>query len=432
MAINYTNLFGDISEIISAIEEIETFMSTMDSRRSAMITQFTSSGVTELITNVNETFSSIEQLLENMTTDLVSLASLRLTERETVLEELPELSDTSSSTVIEALIADMQTNSETVKESTVTLTPGTPVSTNTNVGELITTKLLPGNTAPGDGFQENRFMAGLDTELPLDDEVKIICENDSQQGSQVGSEQFLVTGTLPQQLTPFAFNQGGNLGSASINLDSSYINNFFETFTDDIPNDWDKVIGGAGSTFQENTTESVLGSNSLEFITGTTQLCHAIYSYLVPGETLVYYMWVKRSAGAGGSLAAMIYINTNNILTLSETIDATFDDWALMSGVFTVPDNIGDNVIADTKISLTATSITAPVYVDAGGLSPMTYFGGVGVHVVPGPDKFLLDDTFPLTIANDEAGKIQRFFTRAFGFQLPSATSGSETISDPT
>jgi len=435
MAINYTTLFGDIGEVVLAVEEIEAMMVTVEARRTSMITQFDTSGVTPLINQINTTFNGIIQQMESMISQLIFVADARLKDRETVLEQLPKLVSTNTDNVMVELISDMITNSETVKESTASATLSSQDTTNTDAGDLIITKLVPGNIAPGQGFKQNRFLAGEDSELPLVDTVTVVCTTDSQQRASLGGETFTVSGIQPQQQTPFASNQGGNRGTLSLRVGNSNnrITNFFNTFSvTDTPDDWTIVAGTPTTDFMEETTDIFDDDSALRFNFGTTPaLSYNIYSILTPGEVMVLYYYLKRDATAAGTLTMLLQIDGVTIATQAISIGAAQDDWFKYSYVFVVPDDIGLDD-GTTFLKFTSGVTTADVLIDGGVLTPMTYFGGIGLAVSRGFEKFLIDDEFIVAYTNDEAGKFQRFFTRAFGWQLPSITSTSETISEPS
>lgn len=431
MAINYTNLFGDIVSVISAIEEIEAMMVTIEARRSSMITTFQASGVTNLINNVNQAFDALIQRMEQNISDLITLADSRLKDRETVVEELPAMTAITTDSVITNLIADMITNSQTVKKSSITVTANPPVTENTDVGTLIVTKKLPGNIRSGLAFRENRFMAGVESELTLSDEIRIKCTSDSQTDSAEGRESFVATGTLPEQQSPFAANQGGNKGTQTINVsdNNTLITNFFEDFdsTTGIPEGW-TTTGVSGTDFEESTSEFLFGASSLALKADQdiNSIDYDITNLVVPGQVMCLYLYIKRqNSGVSGSVSVGHVFNgvtTNSFFAMS----ATYDDFSLETIIFDVPKNIGD----EAKISILNSSGTGgDIYLDGGGLIQMEQYAGLGLGIIRGEDKFLIDDTFSLTVTNNDAGKIQRFFTRAFGYQLPSDTVG--TIPEP-
>ena len=199
MAINYTNLFADLGKYVLGIEGIETMMTDAIADRDAIVTQLNSTGVEDLIGPVNDFYAGFIAQLESSTEQLRDLMGARITERETVVEELSELTSSDVDSVILALTANMIANSQDVKNSTVTLGSITKSTTNTNTGDLILTQKIPGNSEMGQGYKENRHMVGVTSQMSLDDAVKVICDNDSQSGTTEGAESFLITGIQPQR-----------------------------------------------------------------------------------------------------------------------------------------------------------------------------------------------------------------------------------------
>ena len=429
MAIDYTTLFGDLAEIVSATEEIESMMSTVETRRASLISQMETTGVLSVLPTANRVFDTIMQSLDNATLQLRELFIARLSERDSVLEQLPALETTSINDILYELGSDMVANSETIKESTVTITDNGTTATNTNVGDLITTKKLPGNIQPGNRLLENRVLAGEDCEMSLDDNLIIKCIADAQGGAVEGAESWVITGNIPATQSPFEYNAGGNPGSTNIQTkDGNLITNFFENFTSSSPDNW-TMTGTAATDFDQETTEVYLGSNSLKFIAGQSPVAtYDIYSSLVPGQVCCLFFYLKREATSGGTLDVDLVVNGSDVINDSITIDSTYDDWALVSYVFTTPDNLG----TAATLALTGAATTDDIYIDGGGLCPMVYHAGTGYCISQGSDRFLLDDYFSVDLGNDDAGKFQRYFGRAFGFQLNSATSTSETISEPS
>ena len=435
MAINYTNLFDDIGEVISAIEEFETMMATVEARRTSMIAQLTTSTVTDLITNVNQVFDSAQASIESIVESLIGLSRLRLQDRTTVVEELPNLTSTSLDSVIFELIADMITNSETVKESTVGLGSVTKTTIFPNTPLLITTSVLPGNVAPGQGFKQNRNMAGETIQLPLPDDIRIICRTDSQQGTTVGRERFDITGNLPAQSSsrPFTYDQGGNRGQETITVaEGSSKLGFFSAFTTDVPSGWTVQSGTATTDFAEYVADSFNADDvSLEFLnTATGALRYNIYSLLTPGENLCLYFYIKKKgATSAGTATVNLLINGVSFIGNAVTVVGA-TEWTISSYTFTVPSNIGEDD-GTTYLELVNGATTDSILIDGGVLTGVVHHAGIGLVIPRGRDKFLIDDQYSFAVTNDEAGKIQRFFVRAFGYQLPSATAASETISDP-
>ena len=436
MALNTTNLFADIGEHVLAIEGIESSMATMIAFRDAIVAQYESSSNDAFIGNVFIEFDQIIAQLDTQTQRQVDLITQRLLDRDTVLEELPTLISTDINSVIVALTEYMIDNSQTINQSAVTVGSVTKSTTNTNTGSLITTQKLPGDTEPGSGLNRNRNMFGVTSQFSLDDSVEIRCTSDSQEGSTEGAETFSITGKLPQANLPFEYNQGGNksVGNITVSPGASLVDAMFEDFTSDLPDGWTASGGVAGTDFGAEATEVMTGSNSLYIDPtggGTTDLRLDIYDILVPGQIISFQLWLKKAASATGNLIMDCEINGSSVA--SETIDVSTlstSAWTLHDIVVEVPLNIGDDDGTSFLQILDSTLATANVYIDNGAFTPFTYWGGVGFAIAQGDDKFLIDDKFTFTLANNDAGKFQRLFTRAYGHQLPS--SGSPTISDPS
>lgn len=426
MAINFTNIFGDYGEVVLAIEELEAMMVTVESRRDSLITQYTSSGVENLIGEVNEVFDGIISALETETQTLINLGISRLTDRETVTEEIPQLTSNSIDDVIVELVREMNEGSVSVQRSIVTLTEGTHSLTNTNPGEIILTKKLSGTIRPGNTFSVNINNAGVDSELSLDDTIKITCIDDGTKGS----ESFQMTGIEPAQQSPFASNQGGNVGVSTLSprTGDSLISNFFENFTDNEPDDW-TFTGDVGDILEE-TTIVMVGSSSLKMVAGLGgDVSYNIFSLLEPNNELCFYFYLKREATAAGSLDVDVEINGSSVVNDTVTIDATYDDWTLVQYKFMVPNDIGIDD-GTTFLKLTNGATTASIFIDGGALIEFEYHGGFGIVITEGEDKFVRGDLFNLTVATDDGGKFQRSTSRSFGQQW--ASSGTPTISEPS
>jgi len=428
VAINYSNLMGDIVYLTDVIIAIEADMAAQQTLRDTTVGVVQDNGMPKLLGPINRDFDLLIQQMESCTNKFVSLIRQRLLDRDTVLEELTKLSSQGIDQVLAALTEDMQDNSETVQRNVVTVTEVTPVVTNTTVGALVTSKLLPSNVRPGNGLRLNPHLAGVDSELALDDTVNIICTADSQDGLTEGTESWTVSGLQPQTRNPFESNSGGNKGRATMTTGgNNLITNFFEDFTSDIPDGWVETSGAtAGSSYSENAVEvlNALSTYSLETDGVEVVLTFDLTDQLTPGALMTAWVWCKTNGAGTGSVELKLKVDGSATDTVS--VDpSTYTSWTLIELSFVVPDNLGTAVLFELDSNFDDT-----LWFDGGGLSEMTMYAGVGFLMVAGEEPFLKNDTFPVTLANDDGGKIQRLFTRAFGWQLPS--SASPTISDTT
>ncbi len=82
-------------------------------------------------------------------------------------------------------------------------------------------------------------------------------------------------------------------------------------------------------------------------------------------------------------------------------------------------------------IKVTGTLTTGRIiYIDDVIVQPVNYHGGVGFCFVPGNTPATKRDRWEFDVENDREGRIQTFWGRSFGRQLPSAASGAENIPD--
>lgn len=93
---------------------------------------------------------------------------------------------------------------------------------------------------------------------------------------------------------------------------------------------------------------------------------------------------------------------------------------------FIVPFEILDDLLLSLVGNLD--SDCDDIIIDQITIQPCTYIAGVAIGLVQGADKFLVGDQFSLTISNNNAGKFQTLFRKAFKVQLP--TDATPTISD--
>jgi hypothetical protein len=428
MAINYTTLFNDIGEIVLAVESLETMMGTVETLRSDILASLNTSGATDSYNQTNLVFDRIISQLESSAKTVADLIATRLSDEATVIDELSYLPSTSIQDIIKSLVKDMQDNTETIDRSVVTVTNNGLTSTNTDAGTIVTTKKLPGNgIPPGLSFNANSYMAGVDSELPLNDTLLFTCTSDKFTGSQEGSEQFTITGLQPKIQTPFPATDMGNQISTFISPSDGNLVTFFNGFTSDTPNGWTVQAGTAATDFLEETTEVLFNASSLELVAGSTpELRLDITNSIEPGQVCCFYVYMKRAATAAGTVNLKVVANATNLVNATETVDSTYDDWAVYSTTFVVPDNLG----ASAYISITGAVTTANFYIASGGIKEMQQVAGIGFSILRGPEAFLKGDVFSITLANDDGGKNQRVFTRNFGYQLPS--SGTPSIADPT
>lgn len=429
MAIDYANLSAQLGEMYDAIVEMETFGATLEARRVSMMTAMNVTDTTDLLGDVNQLFTNAKNSVNSMLAAVTSLVKKRIVHKTSILEELPSLTSTSHNSVVYELIDDMIANSQTIKKSTLTVGSITKTTTNSGTGDLIVTKKLPGNEAPGQGMYAHMGListstAGIDSELTLTDSFVVTVQNDSQ-STGGGNETFVIT-SLPAMTTPFSVYGGGNPGTKTFTpvKPRSLISNFFSSFSATVPTGWTAL--DAADYAEETSIVMFAGTSCLKIVSAGT-LSYDFSNQAQAGQVLSLSMYVRRHASETGSLNIRVYVNSTLVVNQNITSGATSSSaWTLFN--YTVPIT---KEVGTCYIEIISASITNAYYIDNGALTPFVYHAGLGFAVTRGTGIFVKGDDFRFTTTNNNAGKLQRLFSRVFGYQPPTVTAGSETVSDP-
>lgn len=432
MAVNYSNLFTlRLKAIITAITTLRTWYTDLDTIKADFDTKYVSASSQNLLgpmrdrieASYSNAFSAIQVLAES--TDLV------LTDRATILNELPQLTNDSIQSVLPEIINDMIVNSQSVAASTVTIGAVTTVKTNANAGSLITSKKLSGIDNPAYYATANRKYADLDSQLSLtNDTLKITCVADSEtDGTSFGAERFVVSGK-PQAPSLFHWLSKGSDGATSITVaqGASIANLTFDSFTSNVPDGWSVVAGTAGVSFLSESVEIVNTGLSLE-IAGNCEL-----SLPVSPQPLGHYclgLLVKSDGLVSGATLNVFLEGTGYTTEASTTREIVMNATALNAQ--TSFDLESFNVVLpavvpdDLTIRIEVTGMSAgKIYIDFGFFTPFVYHDGIALLIAGGREAFLRDDNFTFNVTNNDAGAYQAFFRDRYGVQLP--TSGSPTL----
>ncbi len=395
--------------------------------------------------------------------DLVAFSTNRLL----VYDNLTEVgaSTASISEVIPLLIEAMNADagSPTVNASAATVpTYGFNVAAAATDTRIVLSKILDGTTAPGAGFNAHPEYKDLLTELvdPADT-LRIRCTSDSFQNAAVeGQETFAVSGNPAQSLWgPDTEPEGtGAAGALQTTIATSILTDGeFENFTANDPDSWDIVSGVAGThIFKDITAANVVrGSSSLQLkgdgVLADIELKQDIlFSQVVANQRYVCTFWVKSDINTGGGDVGDLNVSINadspfspnantgdNFSTVSTDVQAN-EKIKIYAADFTTSFQLCHffvNIRAEIPTSYhmrikfhnTPTSGVS-MWIDDLTFSPLTFVSGVGIAIAPGADPFVFNEKWTAVVSNTE-GIVQRWFRRAYGAQLPSATS-AETIPD--
>lgn len=445
MAVNYDNLFENIGEFVQRINDYVGYYSDLDTDFSEINTELQGNGQTDVNSGVFTLFVGFKSNLLSWINAMKSKVTELIQNKSTILDQLPGLlGQTSLESVLLELYRDMVANSESIDASVVTVGSVTDSKTNANAGSLLASKVLDGYNSPHPGFIVNPRYVGIDSQLSnTSDTLVISCVSDSESGGATEGAETFQYGGKASESDRYHWNAGGSgLGSSVQPIQAGRIlqNLEFENFTSNAPDNWTVNTGTAGTHIDDQTSTNVQrGTYSLKLL-GDGALAAINISQALPSNgvnPLRRYMvgfWVKGNASLTTGTLTIQFEGTGYSATSGEKIE--MDNTALAAATsytwkyfwINMPAEVPDNMAL--VIKLTGTPSAHAIYIDGGGFAPATYFNGVCFALYAGSSKFLRGDRFSFDVTNDEAGVFQKFFRKAYGFQMPSVTDGSETNVD--
>ncbi len=307
--------------------------------------------------------------------------------------------------------------------------------------------------------------------------INLICSQSSQEGATLSQETFAATGdtaaTDPLAFDwPSAYGSGvaldltaADAGEDSANSDFHNLltNSDFETFTvANTPDSWTITSGSAGTDFFA-AGAGYDGNNALKITPGGVANPALTQTFTVGstnGQTLgalkpntVYGACcaAKKGAGATGTLtlslvgtdgSTVFNDNAATANTISKDISTLTTSYVFgaISGFFRtpqlLPENLAGQTVAGPRFRIrTASLATESVYVDRLCLveAKQLYNGGPFTAIFSGATKFVKNDSFKLTVANDYAGAWVQMLERLFGMRnLLNYASGTRGIQLPS
>lgn len=303
---------------------------------------------------------------------------------------------------------------------------------------------------------------GVNLHYVFNETLDLLCTVSSQEGGTLGREQFSVKGDAAVSDTLSHEWPGGSGASASVNaVDASedagtgnkLTNSDFESFTSNVPDNWEVAVGSAGTHILEEASTVYGGSKALEFVGQSSSNLTSIFqefddstdgtaATLKPLTVYAFSCWLRKSTGATGVLGISLWDGSDiiddaagNDNALSKDVSTLSDSaWTAFGGFFRTPAALPDTI--RLRIHLTTTlNDTKSLFIDHAAMAECSavYAGGPYVRVFSGADKFIKNDSFTAAINNNYGSAwqltLERFFgMRALGLQAP--TDASPTIAD--
>ncbi|MBL8824910.1 MAG: hypothetical protein JNJ77_20150 [Planctomycetia bacterium] len=436
MALNYTNLFTDIGAIIAEINSYQTMAgTTLPGDRDTLEADL--AGFLVCTSRLKPLYDAMQKHFISLRQGLAQIATLRLQDKETVLDELSLISNDTTG-LLRALYRQMGLDSESVDRSTVTLGSATYAGANNGNGKVFTSKVLDGYSSPGNGMPACQHYNGADSELCVPSEtITMVCTADSEMdGRQEGSESWTIQGGPSFPKLGWQDEGSGSGTFSTFNNQGSLVNNKdFETWSTNTPTGWTLTTGAAGVT-KESTT-IFRGTYALKFA-GNASLLLDLNQAVSPSrlkarQRYMLSLAVKASGVPAAGNLVVKFTGTGYTAASSEKIDIAAGSMPTSWTLYNCFINLPSVLPSDWKLSITVTgplSNGTNLFLDSICFAPVRWHGGFNFGLVSGSSPWLRGDRITFTVANDAAGTFQEFFRRWFGFQLVSAGGGGETIDD--
>lgn len=433
MAIDYTKLFTLIGKHVDKINDYYAYIATYTSDETAIESTFSSQSTVWLADGLKEMYDGFKSSISSDVSQLIDRISTILTDETLVGANFVFGQGTSLDLVLPALIEDMVANAQTVKNNAQTVGAPTYDVVHTNAFYVYRGSLLDGVTAPTANGVISPQYSGLTSQLaPTSETFKFTCTSDSEaDGLAQGSEVFTITGTG-------AVSEGYDVTGENIGIIGTIVpvdndntgfllNNSFDNWTAGEPDDW---TTGAAGNYEE--TGAMYGTGSaLRTIQDDTpfSITQTMSKDLFKrNKTYLLTAWVGKDTDVAGDEQIDFGITINGVQS-TVSITPTSTTFEAVSLAFLIPAELTDDVeIEIATLADILDSTNDAVIIDNVCISEMKYYNGVAFAITCGSGKVLKGDSATIAVSNNDAGKFQTFFRKAYKAQLPS--SGTPSISD--
>lgn len=240
--------------------------------------------------------------------------------------------------------------------------------------------------------------------------------------------------------------QGSGLGPTLTALGESIDNGDFEDWiTPPAADNWTAVLPATWGTEIAQDAGQYEGTYCVktDYLEGNWKITHPMPITLLPNTVYVMSLWVKKEAGATGTLRFGISDgDAVDAFVASCAYDKPVADLAETYTLKFVAFKTPAAVSSDWKLGISCASPgTKDFFFDLCQFGTMTAFNNMCFAICSGVTRFGIADKFGFgsagrygfEVAESEPGIIQKFIGRMFNTQLPSATGGNESseCSDP-
>ena len=435
MSVDYTKVFTVIGKHGDKINDYYSYIATYTSDQAAIETILSAQSLVRLEEDLVDEYQSFKNDITSQIDVLIERVSTVLTDEQLIGANFSFGQSPTLQLVFPALIHDMTENDKNVAANAATVGSITYDTENADIGVLIAGTKLDGVTPPTQGALAILDYAGLTSQLtPTSETLTFTCISDSEHGTPEGSELFEITGVGPAgEGYDVSGESSGRVGTIAVVDGQAGIfvtNSSFDTWTSGEPDGWTVTDGDTGVDFEEGGNYIGTTGASLKFLIGggRTQLTQILSSTTLERNKAYFInFWMAKDDDTGGDEDIQVVVRDSNGDYVNITATVTGTAWTNYSGQFVVP----SQVTGDIELLIDSEDFTGlgdAVFLDKLVISPCEYFEGVAFAITTGLDKFLIGDTISIPLSNNDAGKFQTLFRKAFKIQLP--VDGTPSISD--
>lgn len=443
MALTYTGtdgLFTHLGKLVKHYNLLKTDATNLSTDRDEILDAFQASDKDASIDGLISVYERWKAEYAARRGELGAFALTRLQDKDSVLDEIGAAT-TDQDEILRKLLEAMDADSATVNESSVAIGSVTVDTDNAGGGKILTTDVLDGVTSPGSvndvPFPAQFKYNGLTTELASSETFTFRVVADSFHDDVAeGSEEIVWEGKLPDEQHGVGEDGSGAIATIQpvhASTADHLTNADFETFTSDIPDDWDLVSGAAGTNVMASgSTHADHGSDALLFQGDATASSIEIKQNIASAEVVGRKRYclavkLKRDSATTGTLTIQFEgagYTPGTSEKISVAVSGLSTSYQLHHFFVTMPALIPSDFRIVIRWDGGTPGAAEKVYVDDLALGPVYYGGGIGVVAVRDSNPFVREDRYEVTVTNTES-VFQAFFRRVFGVQLPSSSTPS-------
>lgn len=427
-------LYTRIGQIIGGINEVQTLINTT---------------LLDRVDDIDDEFEAAQQqLVDGIYSERDSyrathdswLSYLRTLAQNTLIQMADDdgtgINPLTLEEAIQKLAAQMTSATTSLVRPTIAATPSAG-SSNVGNGSLIV------SLVDADGKPVDHVFA---------ETITGTCVDDAYAGSATaGQESWSFVGEVAVE--DFDFNWPGGsdanqtLTAVNPSLTSGLIltDGDFENWTSNAPDDWDIIVGTAGTTISRGSSPHT-GTYDLLFTGDGSQLtCIRQEVSLEANTVYAFHGWAKTDGSvAAGVLRIRLVDGSNTVFNDKEgtansfntTISGLTSSYTPIYAFFRTPPVLPTTTKIEIALT-TALTNTEVLHMDRFALVEATqlYTGGPWVALFGGSTNFAINDTFTIAVTNSHgttnfSRQVDRLFgLRELGLKIPSSTGGTQ-ISD--